>query len=72
MITIQITNVEDIVDKKKGWFVAHVLGSIIDLEPRVEAVIIEKLREAFAEQGVEANISQTRDPELATVIKPEA
>ena len=71
MITIQIMNVEDIVDKQKGWFVAHVVGSLIDLEPRVEAILIEKLRASFEEQGIVANIEQVKNPELAEVIKPE-
>ena len=38
MITIKITNIEAIVEKQKGWFVAHVVGSVIDLEARVEGL----------------------------------
>jgi hypothetical protein len=59
MITIKVSNVDEIVEKQKGWFVANVVGAVVDLEPRVEAVIIEKLRASFAEQGIVAVISQS-------------
>ncbi len=59
MITIRITNVEDVVEKHKGWFVANVLGAVVDLEGRVEEVVVEKLREALAREGVEAVIARS-------------
>ena len=58
MITITITNVDDIVEKQRGWFVANVVGAVVDLGPRVEAVVIEKLKASFAEQGIEAVIER--------------
>lgn len=58
MITIKITNIEEIVEKQKGWFVANVVGSLVDLEPRVEDVVIEKLRASLAEQGVIATVER--------------
>jgi hypothetical protein len=61
MITIKLTNIEDIVEKQKGWFVAHVVGSVVDLAPRVEAIVIDKLRATFAEQGIEAEVSRQDD-----------
>jgi hypothetical protein len=61
MITIKITNTPAIVEKQKGWFVAHVVGAVVDLHTRVEATVIEKLRESFAEQGIEALIERHDD-----------
>jgi hypothetical protein len=61
MITIKITNIEEIVEKQKGWFVANVVGSLVDLEPRVEDVVIEKLRASLAEQGVVAIVERRDD-----------
>ncbi len=58
MITIKITNIDDIVEKQKGWFVANVVGSVIDLGPKVEDVVIEKLKASFAEQGIVAIIDR--------------
>ncbi len=58
---ITITNIEEIVEKQKGWFVANVVGSLVDLEPRVEDVVIEKLRASLAEQGVNAIIERRDD-----------
>jgi hypothetical protein len=59
MIMIKISNVDEIVEQKKGWFVANVVGAVVDLEPKVESVIIEKLKASFAEQGIVAVITQT-------------
>lgn len=58
MITIKLTNVEQVVEKQKGWFVANVVGAFVELEPRVEAIVIERLRETFAAEGIEAVIEQ--------------
>lgn len=59
MITIKITNVEDVVEKNKGWFVANVVGAFVDLESHVEDVIIERLRVSLASEGVHAVIERT-------------
>lgn len=56
MITIEIENIEEIVEKQKGWFVANVVGAVVDLKPKVEDLVIEKLRASFAEQGIRATI----------------
>jgi hypothetical protein len=61
MIAIKITNVGDVVEKQKGWFVANVVGAFVDMQARVEDVVIEKLREALAREGVEAVIERRRD-----------
>jgi hypothetical protein len=58
MITIKITNVDELVTTSKGWFMANVVGAFVDLEPRVEAIIIEKLRESFAQEGIQALIQR--------------
>lgn len=59
MITIKITNVNDVVEKNKGWFVANVVGAFVDLESHVEDVIIERLRATLASEGVHAVIERT-------------
>jgi hypothetical protein len=58
MITIKITNAQDVVEKQKGWFIANVVGAFVDLEARVEDIVIEKLREALRVEGVEAVIER--------------
>lgn len=58
MITITITNVQDLVEKHKGWIVANVAGAFVDLEEKVEQIVIEKLRTALAAEGVEAVIER--------------
>jgi hypothetical protein len=59
VITIKITNVDAVVEKNKGWFVANVVGAFVDLESRVEDVIIEKLRASLAAEGVQAVLERT-------------
>ncbi len=58
MITIAITNAQDVVEKQKGWFIANVVGAFVDLEARVEEIVIEKLHEALRAEGVEAVIER--------------
>jgi hypothetical protein len=58
MITIAITNVQDVVEKQKGWFVANVVGAFVDLEQKVEEIVIEKLRAALAAEGIQAVIER--------------
>ncbi len=61
MITIKIENVDAIVEQQKGWFVANVVGAVVDLRPRVEDVVIEKLQASFAEQGIVATVTRVDD-----------
>ncbi len=58
MITITITNAEQIVLEKKGWFVANVVGAVLDLEAQVEAVVAERVRDSLAREGVAAIVEQ--------------
>lgn len=57
MITIEITNVAAVVEAERGWFVANVVGAFVDLEARVEDIVIARLREALAAEGIEAVIA---------------
>lgn len=58
LITIRITNVAAVVEKEKGWFVANVVGAVVDLEGKVEDIIIEKLKASLSEQGIEAVVER--------------
>jgi hypothetical protein len=58
MITIKIKNIQDVVEKQKGWFVANVVGAFVDLEARVEEIVIENLREALVREGIETVIER--------------
>lgn len=68
MITIRITNVSELVEKQKGWFVANVVGAVVDLEPQVEDVIVEKLKLALTEQGVHATIERVVTPAPSVLV----
>lgn len=58
MITIKITNAQEVVLAKKGWFVANVVGAIVDMEAEVEAIVMERLRATLASEGVEAIVER--------------
>lgn len=58
MITIKLTNIDDVVARRQGWFVAHVVGVFVDLEARVEAIVIEQLRASLDKEGIEAVIER--------------
>ncbi len=58
MITIKITNAEQIVEEKKGWFVANIVGAFVDMEAQVETALMERLRASLASEGVEAIIER--------------
>lgn len=58
MITIKINNATQIVEEKKGWFVANVIGQVVNMELQVEAVVMERLRATLASEGVSATIEQ--------------
>ncbi len=58
MITIRITNAQQLVLEKKGWFVANVVGAVLDLEAQVELVVAEQIRTSLASEGVAAIVEQ--------------
>ena len=58
MITIRITNAQQLILEKKGWFVANVLGAVLDLEAQVETVVAERIRASLASEGVAAIVEQ--------------
>jgi len=58
MITIRITNAQQLILEKKGWFIANVVGAVLDLEAHVEAIVAERVRASLANQGVIAIVEQ--------------
>ena len=58
MITIKIHNANELVEQRKGWFVANVVGVVVDMELEVERVVIERLRATLISEGVKATIDQ--------------
>lgn len=67
MILIEVTNVDELVRKNKGR-IASLIGSFVtDVEAEVEKVIIERLKEAFAEDGVQAKIASVRGVDLGSL-----
>lgn len=61
MITIDIKNAEEVVKAKKGWFVAGLADLFLDLDAEVEKVVVQKVKETLAENGVVAVVERTPD-----------
>ncbi len=58
MITIRITNAQQLILEKKGWFIANVVGAVLDLEAQVEAIVADRVRASLASEGVVAIVEQ--------------
>lgn len=71
MIVIDITNIEELVEKHGGTW-ASVFGQLsrMDLEGRVERAIIEQLKTALEENGVEARILSVGGVKFTTNTRP--
>jgi hypothetical protein len=61
---IQITNVDEIVRRERGFWVAKLGPYVTDLEAAVEASVIEEIEQSFAERGIEATIVSMRKARL--------
>jgi hypothetical protein len=70
VITIKITNIEAVVEKNKGWFVANVVGAFVDLEPRLELILIAKLPRRCLPRAYRPRSSESRPrPKRATAAR---
>ena len=57
MILIEITNINEIVRRERGLIAAKLGPYVKDVEGEVEQGVIEELKSAFAERGIEAKIA---------------
>src|SRR6185369_1129095 len=70
MITIKITNAQQLILEKKGWFVANVVGAVLDLEVKVETIVAERVRASLASDGAEARLSTSLSPRARVRVRP--
>jgi hypothetical protein len=56
VITIEITNVEELVKQEKEWLPVKIVSLFSDLEEKVEKRIIEEIEDTFKKKGVKAII----------------
>lgn len=61
MITIKITNPKQIIENEKGWLMAKIAPLSGDIQERVEAAIVEELKQNFEKRNIKAIISMVRD-----------
>jgi hypothetical protein len=58
MITIKVSNAEELAIKEKGWFQVNVGKSLgIDIQRKVEEEVAKQLKAQLAKQGVKADVS---------------
>ena len=58
MITIEISNAEELAIKEKGWFQVNVGKTLgIDIQRKVEEEVAKQLKAELAKQGVKADVS---------------
>lgn len=56
MITIKIENARDIVEQEKGRLVSRVAPLFMNVEKKVEQMIVAELAKVFVERNIEARI----------------
>ena len=57
MITIKITNVKQIVERERNWFVAKVAPLFIDVQARVEKEIAKEIENSLIARKIQAVVS---------------
>ena len=68
MITIEITNLDELVKEHRGPVTA-LLGKIVaDIEGEVEKIIMEEIRNEFERRGVRANFCSIEGIRLRRII----
>jgi len=61
MITIKITNAQEIVERERNWFVAKLAPYFIDVQNRVEEEIAEEIKKSLQEKNIQVMVSVVKD-----------
>jgi hypothetical protein len=58
MITIEVSNAEELATKQKGWFQVFVGQTFgVDIQREVEEEVAKQIKAELAKQGVKADVS---------------
>lgn len=57
MITIKITNAEEIVKNHRNWFISMIAPYLVNVETEVEKAIVKQIQEVFAQRNIQAEIA---------------
>ncbi len=57
MITIEITNLDELVKEHRGPLSALLGKLVADVEGEVERIVMSELREEFEKRGIKANMA---------------
>lgn len=57
MITIEITNLDELVKEHRGSLSALFGKLVTDIEGEVERIVMNELKEEFEKRGIKANMS---------------
>jgi hypothetical protein len=57
MIVIEVTNINELVEREKGALLARLAPYVTDIEAKVEKMIVDELENAFRERGIRADIA---------------
>jgi len=56
MITIEITNIDELVKEHRGSLSALLGKLVTDIEGEVERIVMNELKEEFEKRGIKANM----------------
>lgn len=61
MITIKITNAQEIVERERNWFIAKLAPYFIDVQIKVEKEIAKEIKNSLEERNIQAVVSVVKD-----------
>ncbi len=64
MLIIEVTNVREVMRKRIGRLGERLIGKVLDAEVEVEKALIQEMKQAFQEFGIEARILSVQGPEF--------
>ena len=66
MITIKITNAQQIVERERNWFVSKVAPLFIDIQSTIEKKIAKEIEKSLVERKIQAVVSVVEEDEVLT------
>ena len=61
MITIKITNAQEILEREKNWFIAKLAPCFVDVQLQIEKEIAKELEKSLETRNIETIVSVVKN-----------
>ena len=61
MITIKITNAQEILEREKNWFIAKLVPYFVDVQLQIEKEIAKELEKSLETRNIETIVSVVKN-----------